>query len=396
MRRFFGFTVVFILSSVLYAESVTCENDNGSCVFNEDGSYECLCSEDSWGEGTAVAGSSDSSGEVTMPTDEECLEMVDEMCALPEGAVQCENVAGECYVMEDGDYWCDCYDGSSSGGGSTEPGEEPSVDPDETDSGNDDSEYASPGVDSETETDDSDSEEAPPSVDGETENETEPTPAEECESNADCRLGYICYNGYCYDAEECETSLDCKEGFICVYGYCIGTDGEEPVEEDPEKEVPECKTLLEETCGTEAPDLNKICSEEALEFCADIFNLLSKKCDGEEIPSDIVEEVKEGIWNDLAQEIVGCCNEYEYAKDEMKTLSDCLEEGECEDCLEVYEEAVGEYEDTGDSGSASEDTADSGDSGSESDGTNEEGEQESEAPKDSESDSSDGCSLTLV
>ncbi len=390
MRKILGFSAVLILSSMLFAESVTCENDNGSCVFNEDGSYECLCSEDSWGEGTGVAGSPDSGGEATMPTQDECIEMVNEMCALPEGAQMCENDAGECYVMEDGDYLCDCYDGSSSGGGSTEPGEEPSVDPDETNSGNDDSEYVSPSVDSETETDDSDSEEAPPRVDGETE------PAkEECETSLDCKEGQVCWEGYCVEKEkedpeleECESDADCRLGLVCWDGYCYEKDSEKP-----DKEVPECETLLKETCGTEAPDLNKICSEEALEFCADGYVLYAEKCEDEELPNEAIEQIKEGTWNDFAPDIVDCCNDYEYVKDEMNDLFDCLEKKECEECMKDFEEAVGEYDDEGDSGSAADDTADSGDSG---DGTNEEGEQTSETPKDSGSDSSDGCSLTHI
>lgn len=375
MKKILGFSAVIFLMSMLFAEGVSCENENGSCVFNEDGSYECLCSEDSWGEGTAVAGSG-GEGAAVMPTQEECLEMVDEMCALPEGAVQCENDAGECYVMKDGEYWCDCFDGSDSGDGSSDPDEAPSVDPDEpeeTDSGSNDSE-------------------APPSVDG----ETDPAPEKEtCETDADCGEGFFCKEGYCYDgyydAEECQSDADCEEGQFCKEGYCYEDDT------NPDKEAPNCETLLKETCGTEAPDLNKICSEEALEFCADGFALYAEKCEDEKLPTEMVEEIKEGTWNELAPDIVECCNEYAYAKKEITEMLDCIKTKDCEECMETYEDAVGEYDDEGDSGSQpGDDTADSGDSGAEGEGTNEEGDQTSEEPKGADSDSSDGCSLTLI
>ena len=336
MRRILGFLTLTFLSTMVFAEVVTCKNDNGSCEFNEDGSYECLCSEDSYGEGTGVAGSGDSIGEAEMPTQEECLVMIDDMCALPEGAVTCENPAGECVVLENGSYWCDCLDGSGTGGGDSEPGdpgEEPSIDPD-------------------------DSEDDTPSVDGD--DETEPV------------------------AEECESSLDCREGLICVDGYCVGKDGE-----TPEEEMPVCEDVLKETCGTEAPDINEICSEDALKVCSDGIAIYFEKCEDEEIPADLIQEVKEGTWNEIASDVADCCNGYEESKEETTTLIDCLRTKTCEECMKVYEEAVGE--DYGDSGSqAGDDVGDTGDT------ANEDGTQTSEDPKDSTSDSSDGCSLTLI
>jgi|GEM_PF-1690779 len=370
MRRILGFLTFTFLSTMLFAEAVTCENDNGSCQFNEDGSYECLCSEDSYGDGMGVAGTG-SDGDVIMPTQEECLETVNEMCALPEGAVTCENPAGECFVMEDGDYWCDCYDGSGTGDDDSEPGdpgEEPSVDSDEPVS-----------------------EDNSPSVDGE--NETEPA-EEKCENNSDCRDGFICMSGYCVEEgtedpekEECESALDCKAGYICMDGYCVDKDSE-----DPEEEAPECETLLKETCGTEAPDLNKICSEEALEFCADGTAIYFEKCEDEKIPAEMIEEIKNGTWNEIAPDVAECCNDFEYIEEEMATFIDCLKNNDCEECSEDFEEAVGE--DYGDSGSQSGD--DIGDTANEDDGTGGEGSQTSEDPKDSASDSSDGCSMTLI
>jgi hypothetical protein len=344
MRKIFGFLAVIFLTSMLFAGDISCANDNGSCQFNEDGSYECLCSSDSYGDGMGIAGSG-SDGEVTMPTQEECLEMIDEMCALPEGAVACENPAGECVVLEDGDYWCDCYDGSSSGEGESEPGnpgEEPSVDPDETDS-----------------------EEVPPSL--VVKDETEPA------------------------KEECESDADCEEGLVCWDGYCYAKDSETPEKQDP----PECEALLKETCGTEAPDLNDICSEDALDFCADGMAVYMKKCEDEEIPAEMMEEIKNGTWNDLGSDVAECCQDYSNIKDEMTTFIDCLKTKPCEECEKAYSEAVGEYDDEGDSGSQSgDDTADSGDTANE-DGAD--SGEEAEDPKGtSSSDSSDGCSMTLI
>jgi hypothetical protein len=79
----------------------------------------------------------------------------------------------------------------------------------------------------------------------------------------------------------------------------------------------------------------------------------------------------------------------------MTTFIDCLKTKPCEECEKAYSEAVGEYDDEGDSGSQSgDDTADSGDTANE-DGAD--SGEEAEDPKGtSSSDSSDGCSMTLI
>jgi hypothetical protein len=129
MRKLMVFMAVIFSASIMFAESVKCENENGSCEFMDDGNFTCECEDNSGWGGDGVAGSP-TDEEVELPTNEECLEWVDDMCGLPEGAETCENPAGQCIVYAEGYYDCMCEDGSygGTGGGETEPGD-PGVSP---------------------------------------------------------------------------------------------------------------------------------------------------------------------------------------------------------------------------------------------------------------------------
>ena len=342
MKKFLVLTAAVFMSGMMYAESVSCTNENGKCEFFEDGSYECQCSDESPFGGTGVAGSP-SDEEVTMPTNEECLAMVDEMCGIPEGSVTCENPAGKCFVYPDGTYFCNCLDGSGEGGGSSEPGD-PGVDPEETD----------PGVDTPVEGEGD-------SSDGSDTTEPEMT----CSQDLDCPVDYICDEGICepmddtpdVDPETCVENKDCPENYICVEGVC---------EFNGEIEMPVCEDVLVEVCGTEAPDLKKICTEESLPYCTESHAAYNEKCGISPIPEDKVEELLAGTWNEYASDVAGCCRGYETEKVYFDELLTCLETKSCEECFGEYEEAVGkggnETGDSGDTGSV-DDTADSGNTG---------------------------------
>jgi len=361
------------MSGMMYAESVSCTNENGKCEFFEDGSYECQCSDESPFGGTGVAGSP-SDEEVTMPTNEECLAMVDEMCGIPEGSVTCENPAGKCFVYPDGTYFCNCLDGSGEGGGSSEPGD-PGVDPEETDPGE---------TPVEGEGDSSDGSDT-----------TEPEPAVSCSTDEDCEKGYICMDGYCVstenpdtDPELCTQDLDCPENYICTEGVC---------EFNGEIEMPVCEDVLVEVCGTEAPDLKKICSEESLPYCVNALSTLAGKC-YKALPEETVNELLAGTWNDYALEVANCCRGYETEKTYYDDLTQCLETKACEECMGQFEEATGEDDvneggDTGDTG----DTANTGNTGNTGDtGDTDASFEDDPVDKSTGDSSSTGCSIVNI
>ena len=198
----------------------------------------------------------------------------------------------------------------------------------------------------------------------------------------------------------CKENSDCEKDFICVEGYCVreGTNPteEEEEEDEEEKEKPVCEELLKETCGTEAPDLNEICSDEALEFCADGFALYAEKCEEETIPKEMIEETKEGVWNDLGSDIVDCCNEYKYMKEDLTSMLNCIKTKSCDECMEVYEKALEENSDSGDSGDDFGNTGNTGNTGDIGNTANEgDGTKASETPTTS-GNSSSGCSTILI
>ncbi|HSW61387.1 MAG TPA: hypothetical protein VLJ60_11335 [bacterium] len=340
MRKLMVFTAVIFSASIMFAESVKCENENGSCEFLDDGSFTCQCNDNSGWGGDGIAGSP-TDEEVELPTNEECLEWVEDMCGLPEGAETCENPAGQCIVYAEGYYDCMCEDGSygGTGGGETEPGD--------------------PGVS--------------PDVDGG--DSTEPEPVDEDLEVPDE-----------YPTEECVEDKDCPEKFICVEGWC---------QFDYENvEKPVCAEVLVETCGTEAPNINDICDEKSLPYCTDAYSTVMDKCEGVEIPADKIKELEEGKWNEYGRDIADCCRDYEYAKTFLDELLECLKTKECNECYEQYEEAVDEA-DKGDSGNSGSDTGDTGNTG-DTDNQEETGELEDDSPKEKSDSTSTGCSAVAL
>lgn len=86
----------FVLFQLVFAESITCENEEGHCTFEKDVEYECFCP---WGiqsHGTIY-------GE--LPTMDECLEKIYNVCGH-----SCSNDAGRCRIDEKS-FRCYCSDG---------------------------------------------------------------------------------------------------------------------------------------------------------------------------------------------------------------------------------------------------------------------------------------------
>ncbi|HNW82964.1 MAG TPA: hypothetical protein PKG52_08750 [bacterium] len=333
MKKFLVLSAAVLMSGMVYAESVTCENENGKCEFFEDGTMTCECTD--FGTGSSSVGTDPNGDEVVMPTTEECLAMVEEMCGIPEGAVTCENPAGNCIVYADGTYYCQCLDGTGEGtGGSSDPGDPGDTEVDPTE---------------------------PPQTDGGDSTE----PAMNCSDDKDCPVDYICDNGIC--------------------------------EFNGEIEMPVCAEVLVDICGTEAPDLRKICSEESLPYCVNALSTLSGKC-GEALPEETVNELLAGTWNDSALQVAECCRGYETEKTYYDDLTQCLETKACEECMGQFEEATGEDDvneggDTGDTG----DTANTGNTGNTGDtGDTDASFEDDPVDKSTGDSSSTGCSIVNI
>ncbi|HRZ79796.1 MAG TPA: hypothetical protein P5044_07305, partial [bacterium] len=95
----------FILFQLAFAESITCENEEGHCTFEKDVEYECICL---WG----MEARGSTYGE--LPTMDECLEKIYNECGH-----SCSNSAGRCKV--DGkSFYCYCSDGRTEKGSEDE------------------------------------------------------------------------------------------------------------------------------------------------------------------------------------------------------------------------------------------------------------------------------------
>ncbi len=340
MKKSFILVVMTLSAGSLLAGSMKCETEDGYCEFNEDGSFICECTGGFWdGDGAGgvggVGGSPTDGEDFVMPTEDECLEMVETFCGVPEGAEECSNPAGDCIVYADGSWFCYCQDGrwedSWVNGGGSEPGH--------------------PG-----------------------EEETEPYPGDD----------------YDYEVPEpeydytCEKDSDCPPNHICDDGFC---------EFDYENfEMPVCIEVLEDICGTKAPDINDICTEESFGYCTNVFSVYFDKCEDEKIPQSMIDELENGDWNELGSGIAECCREYEQTKIYMDEFLECLETKSCEECIGQFEGEVGDYDDSP--------GKDSGENGS-STGADDESEsvsfEDDAAPSGSEkSSTSSGCSILKI
>ena len=225
---------------------------------------------------------------------------------------------------------------------------------------------------------------------------------------------------YCSnDAGECEVGEEDYYWCYCYDGHYEGggSDSTEPYpgedsdeEEAPPPSEPEgflrnetaCEQKLVEVCGTEAPDLKKICSEEALPYCVNILDVYFEKCD-EKLSDEIINDLTNGEWNEYGIGIAECCKIYD---DDPETKSfyddflECLETKTCDECEDEFEEyledemapggTVGDdYGDSGDTGDSNDD-ANSGDKGAVT-------QEDDDSPGESSgSSTSSGCSVLTI
>ena len=122
MKRFLAFAAMLAVSSLVFAENdtVSCESDLGKCTYTlsaDSFSKECEC-RDGNGIGESELPPEGGTLESTLPTEEECLAELEDICGNAD--ILCGNEAGECQMEPNGEYNCGCYgivDGYHSGTG---------------------------------------------------------------------------------------------------------------------------------------------------------------------------------------------------------------------------------------------------------------------------------------
>ena len=111
MKKSLIFIAMLAIASTLFAEdnTISCESDLGKCTYTvsaDSFSKECECRDGS-GIGEAELPSEGGTVESTLPTEEECLAELEDMCG--NAGIMCENEAGECEMETNGEYSCRCF-----------------------------------------------------------------------------------------------------------------------------------------------------------------------------------------------------------------------------------------------------------------------------------------------
>ena len=102
MKKSLIFIAMLAIASTLFAENdtISCESDLGKCTYTlsaDSFSKECEC-RDGNGIGEAELPSEGGTVESTLPTEEECLAELEDICGNAD--ILCENEAGECQITE--------------------------------------------------------------------------------------------------------------------------------------------------------------------------------------------------------------------------------------------------------------------------------------------------------
>ena len=111
MKKSLILIAMLAVATTIFAENenVSCESDFGECTYELSGgslSKECRC-RDGNGIGEAEIPPEGGTVELTLPTKEECLVELEDICG--DADILCENEAGECQMEQNGDYTCRCF-----------------------------------------------------------------------------------------------------------------------------------------------------------------------------------------------------------------------------------------------------------------------------------------------
>ena len=102
MKKSLIFVAIMIATTILFAETVTCESEMGKCIYELSAHsfwQDCTCRDGSY----SSVGGSDLQ---PLPSEEECNVSLDKQCK--DAGFKCENEAGECVIAQNGEYVCKC------------------------------------------------------------------------------------------------------------------------------------------------------------------------------------------------------------------------------------------------------------------------------------------------
>lgn len=106
MKKSLILTAIMLAATTLFAETVTCESEEGTCTYELNGTVfheYCTCNGGSYDK---INNHSDSAA---MPTELECSRNTDADVYCKEGNFSCKNDAGECNIDQNGEYICRCF-----------------------------------------------------------------------------------------------------------------------------------------------------------------------------------------------------------------------------------------------------------------------------------------------
>ena len=106
MKKSLIFVAMMLAAATLFAETVSCESDEGTCTYELNGTVfheYCTC------EGGSYDKVSNHSNSAAMPTEIDCSQNIDADVYCKEGNFSCENDAGRCNIDHNGKYLCNCW-----------------------------------------------------------------------------------------------------------------------------------------------------------------------------------------------------------------------------------------------------------------------------------------------
>ena len=113
MKKVLISVAMLLAAATLFAETMTCESEEGTCVYEFDGTLfheYCTC------DGGSYDKINNHSNSAAMPTELECSRNTDADVYCKTDTFSCENDAGRCSIDHNGEYLCSCWGVYSANG----------------------------------------------------------------------------------------------------------------------------------------------------------------------------------------------------------------------------------------------------------------------------------------
>ena len=113
MKKSLILTAMILAAATLFAETMTCESEEGTCVYELNGTVfheYCTC------DGGSYDKINNHSNSAAIPTESECSQNTDADVYCKTDTFSCENDAGRCSIDHNGEYLCSCWGVYSANG----------------------------------------------------------------------------------------------------------------------------------------------------------------------------------------------------------------------------------------------------------------------------------------